>query len=137
MIRDMPTACRRTGEHPSFSRGIPTYQALAPPPLPRSGIWWVSSETRLSLRLGLRSRMRHPGPVAAALIGALDRDAVLVEPERDRAALIGVDAVDHQHERAAAEARRDLAHDRVEPVALGRDACGGGDDRNVPAARAI
>src|SRR5580704_15849816 len=35
----------------------------------------------------LRARMGNPGPVAAALIGAFDADAVPVEPERHGAAM--------------------------------------------------
>src|SRR5438105_15100509 len=38
--------------------------------------------------------MRHPGPVAAALIGTGDGDAVGVEPQRDRATPLRVDSID-------------------------------------------
>ena len=62
--------------------------------------------------------MRHPGAVAAALIGAFDGDAVAVEPEGDRPAPPGIDPIDDRHHRAAAKAGRSLADNRVEATAL-------------------
>src|SRR5262249_58681662 len=55
-----------------------------------------------------RDRMRHPRPIAAALVGALDGDPVIVEPQRYRALAPAVDAIDDRDLRAALEAGRHL-----------------------------
>ena len=64
--------------------------------------------------------MRHPGAVAAAFIGALDADTILVDPERDRAAPPHIDPVDDRHHRPAAEAGRHLADNRIKAAAFDR-----------------
>src|SRR5215475_13944344 len=81
--------------------------------------------------------MRDPGAVAAVLIGAFDGDAVLVEPQRDRAAPPRVDPVDDRHQGPAAEAGRDLADDGVYPGAFNRQSRCAGDDGDAAAARAV
>ena len=63
--------------------------------------------------------MRNPRAIAAPFVGALDRDIIGVGPQRDGAALEGVDAVNERHEAAAAEAGRHLGHDGVDRVAIG------------------
>jgi len=58
--------------------------------------------------------MRNPRAIAAAFVVALDRDMIGVGPQRDGAALEGVDVVNDRHEAAAAEAGRHLGHDGID-----------------------
>ena len=80
----------------------------------------VADVRRLVRRLSGGARMRHPGAVATAFIGAFDAETVLVEPERDRAAAPYIDPVDDRHHRPAAEAGRHLADNRIKAAAFDR-----------------
>src|SRR5579871_4205042 len=77
--------------------------------------------------------MRDPGPVAAALVGTLDGDAVAFEPQCHCAAPPHVDAVDDWDDGAATEAGWHLGDDRIDAAAFGRHTVGAGDECDLVA----
>src|SRR5262249_44088051 len=78
-----------------------------------------------------------PGPVAAALVGALGGDAIPPQPQRDRALAPAVDAVSNRDLRFAAEPGRHLGDDRVHGVAEHRQTTVAGDQRHPATLRGI
>jgi hypothetical protein len=77
-----------------------------------------------------RARVRYPRAIAASLVGAVDGDAVGVEPQRNRAAPPRIDPVDHRHHRPAANPCRHLTNDRIKPAAFKWQSSLAGDDRD-------